>query len=129
MASALALIEARARYGTQAGTKVWQAFRSADDPESPTTVHNDLSVSFGTPALIEATTTDQSATGILSNGILPEGYLDTPNRGISNALLVSGAHSAVTAPIMQSKLILNFNLDVNYRTRSETTSSAVAPGW
>ncbi len=55
MASALALIEARARFGTQAGTRVWQAFRSA-----------------------------------------------TPNRGISNALLVSGAHSAVTAPIMQS---------------------------
>src|SRR5439155_13820005 len=55
MASALALVEARARYGTAAGTQVWQAFRSAEDPEAPTTVHNGQSFPYGTPALVAGT--------------------------------------------------------------------------
>ena len=38
--SALALIEARARFGDTLGTQVWQAFRSQNDPEAPVTIHN-----------------------------------------------------------------------------------------
>jgi len=37
--SALALQEARARFGNRRGTRVWKDFRSVDDPEGPTTVH------------------------------------------------------------------------------------------
>jgi len=142
MASALALVEARARYGVAAGTGVWQAFRSAEDPETPTTVHNGQSFPYGTPALVAGTvlpdrdsvvpepevvdatgtgtpaaeagtaslprsgsggtgasTTDEAATGILDGGIVPPGYLDTPDRGMSNALLVSGAHTASGHPV------------------------------
>src|SRR6266540_2765014 len=38
--SALALIEARARFGDTLGTQMWQAFRSQNDPEAPVTIHN-----------------------------------------------------------------------------------------
>ncbi|HET9142815.1 penicillin acylase family protein [Actinophytocola sp.] len=44
--SALALIEARARYGDTLGTQVWQAFRAQNDPEAPTTVHNGQSFPY-----------------------------------------------------------------------------------
>ena len=36
--SALALEDARARFGKRAGTRVWRDFRSANDPEAPTTI-------------------------------------------------------------------------------------------
>jgi acyl-homoserine lactone acylase PvdQ len=142
MASALALIEARARYGTAAGTQVWQAFRSAEDPEAPTTVHNGQSFPYGTPPLVAGTalpdrgsvlaeaevtgatgtgsasaqagagtvprsgdggtgasTTDEASTGILDGGVLPQTYLDSPTPSMSNALLVSGAHTASGHPV------------------------------
>ncbi|HEU5473477.1 MAG TPA: penicillin acylase family protein [Actinophytocola sp.] len=44
--SALALIEARARYGDSLGTQMWRAFRSQNDPEAPTTVHNGQSFPY-----------------------------------------------------------------------------------
>ena len=37
--SALALQEARKRFGRVPGNRVWREFRSVDDPEGPTTVH------------------------------------------------------------------------------------------
>ena len=37
--SALALQEARKRFGRSSGNRVWRDFRSVDDPEGPTTVH------------------------------------------------------------------------------------------
>ena len=37
--SALALQQARARFGSKRGTRIWKDFRSVDDPEGPTTVH------------------------------------------------------------------------------------------
>jgi acyl-homoserine lactone acylase PvdQ len=37
--SALALEHARARFGKKKGSRVWRDFRSANDPEAPTTVH------------------------------------------------------------------------------------------
>ena len=36
--SALTLEHAQARFGKRAGTRVWRDFRSANDPEAPTTV-------------------------------------------------------------------------------------------
>jgi acyl-homoserine lactone acylase PvdQ len=50
MASALALLEAQAKYGVAQGTKVWEAFRSQNDPEAPTTVHNGATFPYGTTA-------------------------------------------------------------------------------
>jgi acyl-homoserine lactone acylase PvdQ len=39
--SALALQAARKRFGRRAGERVWREFRSVDDPEGPTTVHEE----------------------------------------------------------------------------------------
>ena len=50
IASALALLEAQAKYGVAQGTKVWDAFRSQNDPEAPTTVHNGATFPYGTTA-------------------------------------------------------------------------------
>lgn len=47
MASALALLEAQAKYGVAQGTKVWESFRSQNDPEANTTVHNGTSFPYG----------------------------------------------------------------------------------
>ncbi len=47
MASALALLEAQAKYGVAEGTKVWESFRSQNDPEANTTVHNGTSFPYG----------------------------------------------------------------------------------
>jgi acyl-homoserine lactone acylase PvdQ len=48
MASALALLEAQAKYGVTQGTKVWESFRSQNDPEASTTVHNGTTFPYGT---------------------------------------------------------------------------------
>jgi acyl-homoserine lactone acylase PvdQ len=40
LASSLVLEEAQKRFGKKRGTKVWRDFRSQEDPEAPTTVHN-----------------------------------------------------------------------------------------
>ena len=46
--SALALLEAQAKYGVAQGTKVWESFRSQNDPEASTTVHNGTTFPYGT---------------------------------------------------------------------------------
>ncbi|TWD81629.1 acyl-homoserine lactone acylase PvdQ [Kribbella amoyensis] len=48
MASALALLEAQAKYGVAQGTEVWESFRSQNDPEANTTVHNGATFPYGT---------------------------------------------------------------------------------
>lgn len=53
--SALALIEARARYGKARGTRMWQAFRAAEDPETITTVTDGSAFPYGTDAITEGT--------------------------------------------------------------------------
>ena len=133
--SALALLEARARYGDTLGTQIWQAFRAQNDPEAPTTVHNGQSFPYlqtpdnpagralpdrGTvtrePVVRDqtgsATTagpadrtpntpaapskSDTLAPGMLDGGVLPNGFL---KQTMSNALVVSGAHSTNGHPV------------------------------
>jgi acyl-homoserine lactone acylase PvdQ len=140
--SALALIEAKVRYGDTLGTQVWQAFRAQNDPEAPTTIHNgqsfpylqtpdnpagralpdrgsvarapvvvdpsgtavaagasDTTPNAGTPAAAPArplTTSDPLKPGMLDGGVLPQGFL---KQGMSNALVVSGAHTRTGNPV------------------------------
>src|SRR5262249_10519929 len=44
--SAVALLEARARFGDTLGTPPWQASRSQNDPEAPVTIHNGQSFPY-----------------------------------------------------------------------------------
>jgi acyl-homoserine lactone acylase PvdQ len=130
--SALALIEAKVRYGDALGTQMWQAFRAQNDPEAPTTVHNGQSFPYlQTPdnpagrvlpdrgsvtrqpvvinpsgagtAAAPADTTPNSARpqsdgrqlkpGMLDGGVVP------PKPAMSNALVVSGAHTQSGNPV------------------------------
>lgn len=132
--SALALLEARARYGDALGTQIWQAFRAQNDPEAPTTIHNGQSFPYlqtpdnpagralpdrgsvtrepvvkdptgsagtagaadRTPNTPQRSESDQLAPGMLDGGVLPKGFLD---QTMSNALVVSGAHSTNGHPV------------------------------
>ncbi|MEV0283426.1 penicillin acylase family protein [Kribbella sp. NPDC050820] len=122
--SALALLEAQAKYGVAQGTKVWESFRSQNDPEANTTVHNGATFPYGEtgpnpagrampdrgsvtpePQVIDQTagTASKSAPkgseslrGIFDKGLFPEGFGD---KGMSNALLVSGAHTESGNPV------------------------------
>lgn len=125
VASALALLEAQAKYGVAQGTKVWESFRSQNDPEANTTVHNGATFPYGVtgpnpagralpdrgsvtpePQVINQTVTKasskpeptgaESLRGIFDKGLFPEGFGE---KGMSNALLVSGQHTVSGNPV------------------------------
>ncbi|HZO59483.1 MAG TPA: penicillin acylase family protein [Solirubrobacterales bacterium] len=109
LGSAVALEEARDRFGGAAGEQAWRDFRRQDDPEAPTTVKSGNG-SFPYP-------TERGSAGV---ALPDEGSLvDPPNNsstplvpgaeplfeglrqlgGFSNALLVSGAESESGRPV------------------------------
>ena len=112
--SALALEDARHRYGKRAGTRVWQDFREANDPEAPTTVRGRAFPYEPTPrhahgvALpdpgslkdyvnLDASTTNTKVSGPVKTPF-PLGTLAFPG-GMSNALLISARLSASGHPL------------------------------
>jgi len=116
--SAIALIEAQARYGADQGRRVWEAFRSQNDPEAPTTVHDGTQFPYlNTPpnpagralpdrgSVVEqpvVTNPSGAATSAATAtpGLLPDGFLNlNGRRNMSNALLVSAAHTDTGNPI------------------------------
>ncbi|HET8642764.1 MAG TPA: penicillin acylase family protein [Pseudonocardiaceae bacterium] len=116
--SAVALVEAQARYGATLGRQVWEAFRSQNDPEAPTTVHNGTTFPYlNTPAdpvgralpdlgsvVPQPVVVNPSGSGTTTSGergLLPDGFLreGAAARGMSNALLVSAQHSDHGHPI------------------------------
>ncbi|MDQ1647717.1 MAG: hypothetical protein QOJ50_3901, partial [Cryptosporangiaceae bacterium] len=108
VASAVALVEARARYGDDLGTRVWQSFRSADDPEAPVTLHAGQSYPYGqTPAAVPGRVLPDRGSVVAENPVTdPSGSaVGAPAPGLalkpamSNALVVSGQHTASGHPI------------------------------
>ncbi|MBO4209643.1 penicillin acylase family protein, partial [Micromonospora echinofusca] len=129
MQSALVRIAARARYGTVEGDKVWTAFRGQNDPEAVLTLHDGQSFPYGdaspdaasvvlpdansakpepifTDPTGSAGTTTRSAGTSAGTGAAADlaaalsGLTITPaNRGMSNAAVVSAAHSTTGHPI------------------------------
>ena len=112
--SALAYQEARRRFGKRPGTRVWRDFRSAEDPEAPTTVHRKRfpyqvqpkRVRRGSLALPDrgsvkkaevVPSEDESGASSTGGGPL-DGLLAFPTAN-SNALLVSARESASGRPI------------------------------
>jgi acyl-homoserine lactone acylase PvdQ len=109
--SALVLEQARKRFGAKKGKKVWADFRSAEDPEAPTTVHKAKFPYAKSPrkakgrALPDPGTTQPvdvvaSESGIVADsrspGVLPD---LTELDGGSNALLVSARESESGNPL------------------------------
>ncbi|MFF7159184.1 penicillin acylase family protein [Streptomyces sp. NPDC008139] len=117
--SALSLLAAQQKYGVAEGTKVWESFRERDDPEATPTVHDGSSFPYaGKPAqakgqalpdagsvvpeplVYDATGGAKQAT-TKSPGVLPSNLFsgDATKKGMSNALVVSGAHTASGHPV------------------------------
>jgi acyl-homoserine lactone acylase PvdQ len=114
---ALSLAAAQQKYGVQEGTKVWESFRERDDPEATSTVHDGSSFPYaGKPAdpqgealpdpgsvvpepLVYDATGGATQATTKSPGMLPANLFDTPKKGMSNALVVSGAHTASGHPV------------------------------
>lgn len=114
--SALSLLAAQQQYGVDQGTKVWESFRERDDPEATATVHDGTGFPYaGKPAGVQGEALPDpgsvvaeplvyDATGgatqatTSSPGVLP-GNLFSTKKGMSNALVVSGAHTASGHPV------------------------------
>ncbi|MER5384895.1 penicillin acylase family protein [Streptomyces sp. NPDC002688] len=116
--NAISLLAAQSKYGVAEGTKAWEAFRERNDPEAALTVHNGESFPYaGKPdspqgeALPDAGSVTQeqlvydrtgsaataSATG--ATAAAAKTSLTSARRGMSNALVVSGKHTASGHPI------------------------------
>ncbi|HEX5202081.1 MAG TPA: penicillin acylase family protein, partial [Actinoplanes sp.] len=119
MQSALVRIAARAKYGATAGDAVWQQFRSQNDPETVLTLHNGQTFPYGSgdpdaagvampdagtarpePIVFDKTGSAGAAggTSALADS-LGSLKIDGAHRGMSNAAIVSAAHSATGHPV------------------------------
>ncbi|MFE4667744.1 penicillin acylase family protein [Streptomyces sp. NPDC056716] len=115
--NALSLLAAQQRYGVQQGTEVWESFRERNDPEAVLTVQ-DGSFPYGTkpenpqgtalpdpgsvvqePLVYDRTgsAATQAATGTSADAAADA--VTSAKRGMSNALVVSGEHTASGNPI------------------------------
>ncbi|WP_330284098.1 penicillin acylase family protein [Streptomyces sp. NBC_00588] len=109
--NAISLLAAQSKYGVAEGTKVWESFRERNDPEAALTVHNGESFPYGAKpdsaqgeALPDAgsVTTEPlvyDATGTGASQSATTTALGSARRGMSNALVVSGKHTASGHPI------------------------------
>ncbi|MGK5682096.1 penicillin acylase family protein [Actinoplanes sp. URMC 104] len=114
MRSALVRIAARAKYGTTAGDQLWQQFRSQNDPEAVLTVHNGQTFPYGNgdpnaagvampdpgkafPEPLVFDETGSATTGSSARSALRP--MSGRARGMSNAAIVSAAHSATGHPV------------------------------
>ncbi|MGW2381264.1 penicillin acylase family protein [Streptomyces sp. NPDC001658] len=115
--NALSLLAAQEKYGVAEGTEVWESFRERNDPEAVLTVH-DGSFPYATkPAdpqgealpdagtvaaeqLVYDRTGSAATTGATSaSTTAAKAAVSSARRGMSNALVVSGAHTASGNPI------------------------------
>ncbi|MEV5988952.1 penicillin acylase family protein [Streptomyces sp. NPDC052051] len=116
--NALSLLAAQAKYGVQEGTRVWESFRERNDPEAVLTLHDGQSFPYATKpdspqgeALPDPGSVTQeplvydrtgSATGSAAKGAATtaaKAAVSSARRGMSNALVVSGEHTASGHPV------------------------------
>jgi acyl-homoserine lactone acylase PvdQ len=110
MASALVRVEAQAKYGATVGDQVWQAFREQNDPETVLTIHNGASFPYGqspagatgvvlpdrgTAVGVPVVFNRTGSAGVSQAALAPA----TKRKGMSNAIVVSGALSKTGNPI------------------------------
>ncbi|MEU8457270.1 penicillin acylase family protein [Streptomyces griseoaurantiacus] len=116
--NALSLLAAQSRYGVAEGTKVWESFRERNDPEAVLTVHDGESFPYagkpadprgaalpdaGTvarePLVYDRTGSAAKAAAKSTSGTAGARALSSAKRGMSNALVVSGKHTASGRPV------------------------------
>ncbi|MET8830282.1 penicillin acylase family protein [Streptomyces sp. NPDC004610] len=115
--NALSLLAAQQKYGVQKGTEVWESFRMRNDPEAVLTVH-DGSFPYGTrpanpqgaalpdpgsvtrePLVHDRTGSAATAAATRTSADAAATAVSSARRGMSNALVVSGDHTASGHPI------------------------------
>ncbi|MFI6492604.1 penicillin acylase family protein [Streptomyces sp. NPDC050564] len=116
--NALSLLAAQSKYGVTEGTKIWESFRERNDPEAVLTVHNGESFPYAAKpdspqgeALPDAGSVTQeqlvydrtgsaaTSTATSASATAATTSLTSAKRGMSNALVVSGKHTAGGHPI------------------------------
>lgn len=119
MQSALVRIAARARYGAVEGDRVWSAFRARNDPETVLTLHDGQSFPYGAPPadtsgvalpdpgsaapqpiVFDPTgSAGGAAAGAATTGVFPGLTVKPGKASMSNAAVVSGAHTTSGHPV------------------------------
>ncbi|MFE2267370.1 penicillin acylase family protein [Streptomyces griseosporeus] len=116
--NALSLLAAQNKYGVTEGTRVWESFRERNDPEAVLTVHNGESFPYATrpadpqgralpdagsvtqePLLYDRTGSATAAAADSASATAAKAAVGSARRGMSNALVVSGEHTASGHPV------------------------------
>ncbi|MDQ0778302.1 acyl-homoserine lactone acylase PvdQ [Streptomyces aurantiacus] len=116
--NAVSLLAAQSKYGVAEGTKVWESFRERNDPEAALTVHNGESFPYATkpadpqgealptagtvtqePLVYDRTGSAATSTATGTSASATASALGSAKRGMSNALVVSGEHTASGHPV------------------------------
>ncbi|MFD5637582.1 penicillin acylase family protein [Streptomyces sp. NPDC127077] len=116
--NAISLLAAQSKYGVTEGTKAWESFRERNDPEAALTVHGGESFPYASkpesaqgqalpdagsvtqePLVYDRTGSAGTASATGASATAATTSLTSAKRGMSNALVVSGKHTASGHPI------------------------------
>jgi acyl-homoserine lactone acylase PvdQ len=115
--NALSLLAAQSKYGVARGTEVWESFRMRNDPEATLTVHDgsfpyavkpadpqglalpDTGSVTREPLVHDRTGSATGARAARTSAAAAAQAVTSARRGMSNALVVSGEHTASGHPI------------------------------
>ncbi|AJE39932.1 penicillin acylase family protein [Streptomyces nodosus] len=116
--NAVSLLAAQSKYGVAEGTEVWESFRERNDPEAVLTVHDGESFPYASrpddpkgaalpdagsvtrePLVYDRTGSATASAATAASATAATTALGSARRGMSNALVVSGKHTASGHPI------------------------------
>ncbi|MDN0195990.1 penicillin acylase family protein [Streptomyces sp. S.PNR 29] len=115
--NALSLLAAQEKYGVAEGTKVWESFRERNDPEAVLTVHDgsfpyaskpddpqgealpDAGSVVREPLVHDRTGSAATSRATSASSAAAKTAVTSAKRGMSNALVVSGKHTASGHPV------------------------------
>ncbi|MFJ2020235.1 penicillin acylase family protein [Streptomyces nodosus] len=116
--NAVSLLAAQSKYGVAEGTEVWESFRERNDPEAVLTVHDGGSFPYASrpddpkgaalpdagsvtrePLVYDRTGSATASAATDASTTAARSALGSARRGMSNALVVSGKHTASGHPI------------------------------
>ncbi|MFE1025888.1 penicillin acylase family protein [Streptomyces sp. NPDC058818] len=115
--NALSLLAAQEKYGVTEGTKVWESFRQRNDPEAVLTQHAgsfpylpkpddprgralpDAGSVQAEPLVYDRTGSAAASSATGASATAADAAVTSARRGMSNALVVSGEHTASGHPV------------------------------
>ncbi|MER5375346.1 penicillin acylase family protein [Streptomyces sp. NPDC002553] len=116
--NAISLLAAQQKYGVEQGTRVWESFRERNDPEAVLTVHDGKSFPYAAkpenpqgqalpdagsvveePLVYDRTGAAAAPAAATASATAAATAFSSARRGMSNALVVSGDHTASGHPV------------------------------